>query len=85
MNNNDIFNILDTYFTDLSNRGYRTYFDVYNIFILVEYYNMLKDPLYTSFITNDDLKVITQAITKLENNSDIIKITRPIEFVTTIM
>lgn len=85
MNDNDIFNILDNYFTDLSNKGYKTYFDVYNIFVLVEYANMLKNPLYTSLITNDYLTVITQAITKLENNSDIIKITRPIELVTVIM
>lgn len=85
MNDNDIFNILDNYFIDLSNKGYKTYFDVYNIFVLVEYANMLKNPLYTSLITNDYLTVITQAITKLENNSDIIKITRPIELVTVIM
>lgn len=81
MLSNDIFNILDKYYTELSKTGYKTYYDVYNIFILLEIHKIMTDVNIKKLITKEIYDELIKCIVYLENNSEIIKITRPYNIV----
>lgn len=65
---------IDKYFNTLSKLGYRNYNSVSKLLVLLFIEEILDNPEYSFYITEDDYKVITNALCCLYGNDCIIDI-----------
>ena len=83
MTNQDVFNMLDTYYTDISTEGFLAYYNVYNALVATELLEFISDTS-NQHIFNDYPQYsidIDIALAVLENNTYFITITRPFDIV----
>ena len=83
MINQDVFNMLDTYYTDISIALFLAYHNVYNALVATELLEFISDSS-NQHIFNDYPQYsidIDTALAVLENNTYFITITRPFDIV----
>ena len=83
MTNQDVYNMLNSYYTGLSTEGYLVYYNVYNTLIATEILEFLNDPSI-NYILEDHPEYIEEAdlaLSTLEHSTSFITITRPFDIV----
>lgn len=81
MTNSNIFNVLDTYYTELSTDGYLAYYNVHNLFSAIELIETYVNPLYAHVFEDypEYLVDINNAVNTLEHNTYFLEIVRPFD------
>ena len=81
MTNQDVFNMLDSYYTGLSTEGYLAYYNVYNTLVTTELLEFLNNPSINYVLEDhtDYAETAELALVILEHNTYFITVTRPFD------